>query len=443
MTRTRAAVVVVGVAIAAALGGGALLRRSASSPTSPAATSARYQCPMHPTIVSDRPGECPICHMTLVPVAARSGKTIYRSTMNPSEVADKPGKDSMGMEMVRVESESETVSGLATVRIPEERRRLLGVKTSEVARRPFVRTIRAPGRVAPDETRLREVRTKVAGYVEALFAGATGETLRRGEPLLSIYSPELLASQQEYLVALETRQRTAGSSIPSIAASGEEVVASARRRLELLDLADDQLRALETTGQPQRTVTLHAPISGTVLERMVTQGQRVEPETPLLKLADLSRVWVLASVFEHESPFVRVGQRAEIRLAQAPTPLAGRIGFVYPVLDATTRSLQVRIELDNPGRTLKPEMFVDVGLEADLGTRLAVPASAVMETGTRQVVFVDKGDGRFEPREVRTGLRLPDVYEILDGLSEGERVVTSANFFIDSESKLESAMAAP
>jgi Cu(I)/Ag(I) efflux system membrane fusion protein len=368
--------------------------------------------------------------------------------MNPGEVSDAPGKDSMGMEMVAEEivegePQASTVPGLATVRIPMQKQQLIGVKTALVTRAPFLRTIRAVGRVTYDETRLHHVHTKIAGYVEKLYANATGETVRSGQPLLEIYSPELLASQQEYLVALRARARTADSTLPSVAGSGEQLLESARRRLELYDVTDEQIGELERTGQARRNITLDAPISGTILQRMVAQGERVEPEMTLLDIADLSRVWVVAAVYEYELPFVYQGQEATMSLSYLPgRAFEGRVSLVYPVLDAATRTAQVRLEFDNPGLLLKPDMFADVELSADLGERLAVPDTAVMDTGTRSVVFVDKGDGFFEPREVRIGLRLPDHYEILDGLTEGERVLTSANFYVDSESKLKAALAA-
>jgi RND family efflux transporter MFP subunit len=368
--------------------------------------------------------------------------------MNPGEVSDAPGKDSMGMEMVAEEivegePQASTVPGLATVRIPMQKQQLIGVKTALVTRAPFLRTIRAVGRVTYDETRLHHVHTKIAGYVEKLYANATGETVRSGQPLLEIYSPELLASQQEYLVALRARARTADSTLPSVAGSGEQLLESARRRLELYDVTDEQIGELERTGQARRNITLDAPISGTILQRMVAQGERVEPEMTLLDIADLSRVWVVAAVYEYELPFVYQGQAATMTLSYVPgRTFEGRVSLVYPVLDAATRTAQVRLEFDNPGLLLKPDMYADVDLSADLGERLAVPDTAVMDTGTRSVVFVDKGDGFFEPREVRIGLRLPDHYEILDGLTEDERVLTSANFYVDSESKLKAALAA-
>ena len=442
---------IVGMVLA---GGWWQLHRSEATGT---ATAAKYHCPMHPSMVSDRPGDCPICGMRMVPIdeerlpgaAPRQAgrQLLYRSTMNPNEVSDRPGKDSMGMEMVPVEVEpstaAQTVAGRSSVRLSDPKRQLIGVKTSLVTRAPFARTIRAVGRVTFDETRLHHVHTKVAGYVEALHADATGELVHRGQPLLEIYSPELLASQQEYLVALRARSRTAGSELPSISAPGEELVASVRRRLELLDVSADQIRELESSGRANRTVTLYAPMSGTIVARNVTHGEKVEPETSLLDLADLTRIWVIASVYEYELPFVGVGQRASMTLAYLPgRNFQGTVTLVYPVLDAATRTVQVRLEFPNPDLVLKPDMYAEVALTADLGQRLGLPDTAVIDTGGRSVVFVDRGEGLFEPREIAVGLRLPDRYEVLSGVAEGERVLTSGNFYVDSESKLKAALAA-
>lgn len=472
----RGVVLIVGVAVLVAVAGGGWLwvRHSSqgSTVTTKEAKAAKFHCAMHPTMVSDRPGDCPICGMRLVPmeedppapsasaaaaasdpvaapVAAPKKKTIWRSTMNPNEVSDHPGKDSMGMDMAPVELDeappqtAAPVVGQATVRITTQKQQLIGVRTSDVVLAPFRRTIRAVGHVTYNETVLRQVHTKIGGYVERLYANATGELVQKGQPLVEIYSPELLASQQEYLVALQARTRTAGSSIQSVASSGDELVASARRRLELFDLSDGQILEIERTGRARRTVTLYAPISGTILNREVTQGQRIEPEMNLLNIADLSTVWVLASVYEYELPFVRQGQKATVTLPYLPgKTIEGRVSFVYPVLDAATRTAQVRVEVPNPGLGLKPDMYGEVTLSADLGERTSVAASAVMDTGARTIVFVDKGDGYFEPRDVKIGLRLQDDYEVLDGLKPGDKVLTSANFFVDSESKLKAALAA-
>jgi RND family efflux transporter MFP subunit len=427
------------------------------------ARETRYHCPMHPTVVSGGPGDCPICGMRLVPIereapgvegAGPAPARPHHCPMHPTMVADGPGDCSIcGMRRVPVErahvvasaagSPAAAVPGLATVHISSHKQQLIGVKTARVGRSAFRRTIRAVGRVTPDETRLHHVHTKIGGWVEKLWANATGEWVGAGQPLLDLYSPELLATQQEYLVALEARSRTASSTLPSVATAGDELAASARRRLELLDLTEEQLQEIETSGQARRTVSIAAPISGTILARNVTQGERIGPETILLEVADLSRVWVIASVYQHEMPFVRVGQSATMSLSYLPgRAFEGNVGLVYPTLDPATRTVQVRLEFANPGLELKPDMYAEVDLIADLGERLAVPASAVMDTGTRSVAFVALGDGFFDPREVRIGLRLSEAYEVLEGLAEGESVLTSANFFVDSESKLEAALAA-
>ena len=436
-----------------------------SAPSGTPASAAKkdlYFCPMHPGMRSDRPGDCPICGMRMVPieeeaaapagspaasVAGSSAKKIrYRSTMNPGEISDRPGKDSMGMEMVPVEMEEQPpqairVEGHAAVRIPDRKQQLIGVVTETVRRAPFIRRLKTVGRVAVDETRLHHVHTKVAGWIETLHSPATGEYVRKGQPLLSIYSPELLASQEEYLVALRGRDALGDKAPPEAAQRAADLLESARRRLLLFDLTPDQIDRLAASGEASRTVTLYTPMSGYVLVRNVTHGERIEANTTLLDLGDLSRVWVVASVYEYELPYVRVGQSALMTLAYLPgRTIRGRVGLIYPVLDAATRTVQVRLEFLNPDLTLKPEMYADVELLGDLGERLAVPESAVLATGTRDIVFVAKGDGMFEPREVRLGLRSSAVVEVLEGLAEGETVVTSGNFLIDSESRLKSAL---
>lgn len=423
------------------------------------AATPPYHCPMHPQVVKDGPGSCPICGMDLVPISADHGagseasppqstKTVWRSTMNPQETSDRPGKDSMGMDMVAEEIPVDSgptgneVAGLATLHMSDRRKQLIGIRTTPVRAMPFVRSIRALGRVAADETRLRQVTTKIDGYVERLHANAVGEVVRKGQPLLEIYSPELLASQNEFLVALAARARFEGSSLASVAGYGDALVASARRRLQLFDVSDDQIERLEQMGRPERVVTVYSPISGVITARNVAQGQKIASGTNLLEVVDLSRIWVLASVYEYELPFVRVGQPAEMTLSYLPGKrFEGEVSFVYPTLDSQTRTLLVRVEFPNPGLALKPDMFADVVLRADLGTRLSIPDSAVLETGTRSVVFVESEEGTFEPREVEIGLRLESDYEVLKGLSVGERVVVSGNFLIDSESRLKAALA--
>jgi len=403
-----------------------------------ASAAAKYHCAMHPQIVSDKPGSCPICGMDLVPIsrdhegggdpAPTKTKTVWHSTMNPGEVADRPGKDSMGMDMVAEEIPADSggggggVAGLVKIRMNAQKRQLIGVRTAPVRKTSFQRSLRAVGRVAADETRLRQVTTKIDGYVERLYANAVGEVVRKGQPLLEIYSPELLASQNEYLVALAARQRTAGSSSPYP--------------------ATEAIDRLERTGTPERVVTVYSPISGVITARTIAQGQKIASGMTLLEVVDLTRVWALASVYEYELPFVQVGEAAAMTLSYSPgKSFDGKVSFIYPTVDPQTRTVQVRIEFPNPGLELKPDMFTDVVLHADLGERLAVPDSAVLDTGTRSIAFVEKEEGVFEPRELKIGLRLEHEYEVLEGLSEGETVVVSANFLIDSESKLKAALA--
>lgn len=420
---------------------------SSSSPASAAAPDAssvapsakappgtqQWTCPMHPTYVADRPGDCPICGMKLIPLK-RGG------TRSPSDGGAATARP----------------RGMAPVTIDARQRRLIGLRTAEVRWGLLETTIRTSGRVTFDESRLVRVQPRFAGFVEELNADFTGKYVRKGEPLASIYSPELLATQHEYLLARRTRGTAdhdglgASTDGPSPQGDGggeaglsRRLAASARARLQLWGVGEKDLETLERTGKPMRSLRLYAPISGYVTAKTALVGSRVGPEQALFDIVDLSRVWVLADVYETDLPRLRLGEAATVTLPYWPgRQWQGRIRYVFPTVDEKTRTVQVRVEIANPRGELKTEMFADVVLRAPPRQALLVPEDAVIATGTRKLVFVSHGQGRLVPRELETGARGRGFHEVLAGLEAGEQVVLGANFLIDSESRLRSAIEA-
>jgi Cu(I)/Ag(I) efflux system membrane fusion protein len=365
-----------------------------------------YHCPMHPNYHSDKPGDCPICGMRLEPVYATGV----------------------------------SASSSEQILISPERQQLIGMRFGQAAIETASRTLRANGKVEMDETRIVRIHPKVDGWIEDVEADFTGKFVRRGQPLVTIYSPELLASQQEYLLALKAKDVLKRSTVPGVASDNTSLVEAARRRLELWDLTAAQIQDIERTGKPARTVTLYSPSSGYIIARNAYPSQRVTPETELYSVADLSQVWVMADVFEYEASSIRPGQAAAVTPAyELGRPLAARVSYIQPSLDPATRTLRVRLELSNPGLLLKPEMFVNVEFRLSAPPSLFVPGEAVLNSGLRKTVFVDQGSGRLEPREVETGREFGDKVEILKGLAAGERIVTSGTFLVDSESQLSAA----
>jgi RND family efflux transporter MFP subunit len=373
----------------------------------------QWTCPMHPSVIRPEPGSCPICGMDLV-------------LMEESE------------------SEGGGIEGHGVVEIDPEKQQLIGVVTTPVERRALERRVRTVGLVTVDESRVSHVHTKVDGWIETVYAAETGRIVREGDPLLTIYSPDLVSTQEEYLLALRTQKRLAESPFEEVRHSGDSLLRTTRDRLRLWDIPEKDIRRLEETGEVLKALTLYAPSAGYIMEKEhALPGVRVTPGMRLYEVADLSRVWVEADVYEFEAPLVEVGQEAKLTVAALPGRVfQGRCTYIYPTVEERTRTLTARFELANPRLALKPGMYVDVDVLAPSAEQLAVAQDAVLDTGTRQIVFVQEREGTFRPREVTLGPRMAGYYPVLDGLEEGERVVSSPNFLIDSESQFQAALEA-
>ena len=355
--------------------------------------------------------------------AAAKRVLYYVDPMHPWYKSDKPGKaPDCGMDLVAVYDGGAN----AGVNISPQRQQLIGVQTGVVERRAIGKTIRTNARIAADETRLAKVTTKFDGYIQQLYVNFTGEAVRKGQPLFTIYSPDLLSAQQEYLLALRSSTHVPG------------LLDAARDRLRLWDISDGDIRALERSGKPKTSLTIYSPASGVVTSKTAIAGARAMAGEPLYEIANLDRVWALADIYETELPFVKVGSAATVTVNGST--LTGRVAFIAPVVDEATRTVKVRIEIDNRGGALKPDMFADATVEEPQREVLVVPASAVLQTGTRNVVFVVNGSA-IEPRDVVTGSHDADFIEIRGGVVAGEKVATQANFLIDSESRLRAAVA--
>lgn len=364
----------------------------------------------------------------------------YRNPMGLPDTSPEPKKDSMGMDYIPVYEGEETTTKV--VKLTLDKLQKLGVKTEVVTRRALMRTVRAVGTLEAAETQVITVAPKFEGWIEKLYVNATGATVKKGDELMDVYSPELVSAQQEYVIAFQGAQSLhAGSA--DVQAGMQRLAKNSLERLRNWGIPEAQIERLRSEGQVHRELTLRAPTDGVVLEKNATQGMRFMPGETLYKLADLSSLWLIAKVFEQDLGLVRPGQNVRITVNAYPAEVfKGKVAFIYPTLDAQTRTAPVRIELPNPGGVLKPAMYANVELmiphAGDMV--LSVPDSAVLDTGTRQLVLIERGEGLFEPREVKLGMRADGYVEVLDGVSDGDKAVVRANFLIDAESNLKAAL---
>jgi RND family efflux transporter MFP subunit len=407
-----------------------------------------YTCGMHPQVVQHKPGNCPICGMKLTPIrkleaSPQSSSSqipgerklkYYKSTMNPGEISPSPRKDSMGMDMVPVYEDESTAAESQTIAVDPVTTQNMGIRTGVVRRGPLRRTIRTVGVIDYDETGLTDVTTKFKGWVEKLFVDATGQQVHRGEPLFEIYSPELYSAQREYLLAATGRTN---------APAGNSLRNSALTKLRFFDISDAQIAELERSQEPRKTLQIVAPQDGFVVEKAVVEGQMVDAGMKLYRLANLGLVWVQAQIYEQDLAFIHLGQEASVTLSYLPgREFRGRVTYIYPNVDEKTRTGRVRMEFHNPGYFLKPGMFAAVEVASELDpSALLVPDMAILRSGEKNTVFVELGTGKFEPRNVTLGPQAEnDNYQVLSGLSEGEHIVTSGQFMLDSESQLREAI---
>lgn len=397
--------------IAAAAGGGYYLWQG-KAPTGKdekaAQRATQYTCPMHPFIIKDKPGACPICGMTLVPVK-------------------KGGEEQKG----------ETAAGLEEVSLSPTQMVMANVETVTAEKVPITREIDAVGMVQYDQARQSKVTAWVAGRIDRLFVEKVGDYVSAGRPVALLYSPDLVSAQQEYLLALKSRDRLKNSPVESISQGGEGLVSSARERLRLLGVKERQIADLEKAGEPNIRLSVYTPLSGVVIDKMVQQGQYVNVGDILFNIADLSTVWVELEIYESDFPLIKIGQKVDIVSQSYPDrTFTGRVAYVYPFLDPKSRTVKVRVVLHNPGMRLKPDMFVNAAVKVPMGNFVAVPVNAVLDTGKRKVVWVESGNGRYEQRDVKVGVRSGEIWQILSGLSVGEKVAASGGYLIDSEAQL-------
>ena len=442
--------VAVGALVAGLAGGYWYATTESDDANLPSSQSERqplfYRNPMNPEVTSPGPAKDQM-GMDYIPVYADEEKPkeilFYRNPMNPEITSPVPAKDQMGMDYVPVYADADASDPAGTVRIDPVTVQNIGVRTAVAQVKTIAREINTLGRVDYDERRITRLHPKTQGWVEALRIGTTGEAIQDDEILLSIYSPQLVSSQQEYLLALKSFETLSESPFEDVRRGATDLVDTSLERLRLLDVPEHQITALTESREASRVLHIHSPAEGIVVNVGVRDGQYVTPQTELYMIADLSTVWVFVDIFEEELPWVSVGDEAEMRVTAVPgTTLRGNLTYIYPYADSKTRTIKARLEFDNSDLLLKPDMFADVTIYASPRENVVVvPSEAIIRSGLQEQVFVVREPGKFEPRKVEIGLSGEGFTEIRSGISIGDEVVVSAQFLIDSESKLRESAA--
>jgi len=402
-----------------------------------------WTCAAHPSVRLKEPGKCPICGMeaTAVRKTDDSKDDKYTQSNVTETTAGMQGHDNSTMGVpTKKDKGGESKS---TFTVSPERQQLIGVKTQLALVRPMDKEIRTVGVVTLDETKIYNVQTRISGWIDKVFVDFTWQHVNVGDPLFSIYSPELVSTQQEYLLALKSKKILGNNEFVDIASSANSLLEATRRRLELWDISNNQINELEKTRKVKESLIFYSPVKGHVAKKNIFENMYVEPNTILYKIADHSVVWVQVDIYENEISLIKLGQQATITLASFPgEEFSGKVTFIWPHLDPKSRTIKVRLEFPNPDLKLLPEMYANVNLVIPLGDKLTIPDSAVLRTGKQDIVFVDRGEGNIDMRRVELGQEAGGYYEVLRGLHKGEYVISSANFLIDSESKVQAAVAA-
>jgi Cu(I)/Ag(I) efflux system membrane fusion protein/cobalt-zinc-cadmium efflux system membrane fusion protein len=408
-----------------------------------------YTCGMHPEIIETEPGDCPICGMKLLPMKGSGNKTVasgerkilyWRAPMNPNEIYDEPGKSQMGMDLVPVYEDDGGSSGVVSV--DGAMLQSMNVKIDHVKKRRLFSEVTTNGILKTDERLEYTVNTKVGGWVEKLYVNFTGQKVKKGEKLVDIYSPELVAAQQELLTSIAYQKAIKNSTESEILTSGNDLVKNSIKKLELFDISSSDIDRLVKTKEVKQFMTIYAPFNGTVLDKSISEGQKITPGMEIIRLADLTNLWLIADVYESDLSKIEVGSQSSIFFSYKPeSEYKGKVSFIYPTIDPKTRTVQIRIDINNRSGELKPAMFGNVKLSGkDYGNQLTIPEIAVIRSGKKNLVVLSLGEGKFKPVEVKLGVYSDGYYQVLNGLKNNDMIVKSAQFLLDSESSLRSAV---